>query len=58
MDYIGLLNLVLTLGETFLNSAGAKLPAEVLASVQAALSALSAHRDDEVTKANLETQRG
>lgn len=35
-----------------------KLPAELVSAVQAAVDSWAAHRDDLVTKANLEAQRG
>jgi hypothetical protein len=37
---------------------GAKLPAEVLAAVQAAIDALINHKQDVINKANLDTLRG
>lgn len=42
----------------FLSQHGQKLPAELVAAGQAAVDAWAAHRDDVVTQANLESQRG
>lgn len=58
LDYITLLDLGLTFLGQFLGKLKNKLPAEVVTSIQAAIDALSAHKDDVVTKANLEAQRG
>lgn len=58
MGYLELLNLGLTFLNQYLSGIKNKLPAEVVTSVQAAITALEAHRDDIVTKANLEAQRG
>jgi hypothetical protein len=55
---IAILGLVLPFFETFLKEHGQKLPAEILASVQAAYNALLAHKADLITKADLEAQRG
>jgi hypothetical protein len=37
---------------------GAKVPAEILASIQAALDALAAHKQDVISKSNLDSLRG
>jgi hypothetical protein len=37
---------------------GAKVPAEILASVQAAIDALAAHKNDVISKSNLDAMRG
>lgn len=37
---------------------GAKVPAEILASIQAAIDALTAHRQDVISKSNLDSLRG
>jgi hypothetical protein len=44
--------------ETFLGRLKNKLPAEVVAAIQDAYDALDAHKQDLITKANLEAQRG
>ncbi len=58
MDYVSLIDLGIALLQSFLSGTKSKLPAEVLQSVQAAVDALAAHKDDVVTKAALEAQRG
>ena len=58
MDYASLIGLGISFLETFLSHTKTKLPAEVLASIQATITALQTHYDDVVTKANLEAQRG
>lgn len=58
MDYITLLDLGYSFLEMFLGKLKNKLPAEVVQAIQAATDAIAAHRTDEVTKANLESQRG
>lgn len=55
--------LLLDLGLGFLKTLLASLtksnaPAQVIDAVQAAFAAIEAHQNDEVTKANLESQRG
>lgn len=55
---IAILGLVLPFVQTFLTEHGQKLPAEVLGAVQTAYNALAAHRQDLITKADLEAQRG
>ena len=37
---------------------GAKVPAEILASVQAAIDALAVHKQDVISKSNLDALRG
>lgn len=37
---------------------GAKVPAELVTSIQAAIDALLQHKNDIITKANLDAQRG
>lgn len=58
--YITLLDLGLGFLQTFLTGlkGAGKAAAPVVAAVQAAIDAVAAHRDDEITKANLEAQRG
>lgn len=58
--YTILINLGLTALQTFLGGIKSigKAPVEVVAAVQAAVDAVAAHKDDLVTKANLEAQRG
>lgn len=58
MDYITLIDLGVSFLQMFLSKLSTKLPADVVASVQAAADALAAHKDDAITKANLEAQRG
>jgi hypothetical protein len=58
MDYVSLLNFFITIGMSFLSQTQSKLPREVLSAVQSALEAISKHRDDSITKANLEALRG
>ncbi len=55
---IAILSLVLPFLETFLSQHGQQLPADILASVQAAYDALMAHKADLMTKAEWEAQRG
>lgn len=58
MDYLTLIDLGLTFLTSFLDKMKNKLPAEVTKAVQAAIDALMVHKDDVVTKVNLEAQRG
>lgn len=58
MDYLTLLDLGFTFLNTFLGSLRNKLPAEVVASVQAAMDAILKHKNDVITKGALESQRG
>lgn len=58
MEYLPIVELFLSIGETFLGQLKNHLPAEVLQAVQSGLDALAAHRNDVITKANLEAQRG
>lgn len=51
-------DLSLTFLQLFLGKMSSKLPAQVVAAVQAAVDALAAHRTDLLTKANFEAQRG
>lgn len=53
-----LLDLGITFLQQFLISTGQKIPSQVVAAIQAAIDALSAHKDDLLTKANFEAQRG
>ena len=55
---LGILNIVIPFLEAFLANHGQNLPAEILKSVQAAYQALSQHRGDLITKANLDSLRG
>jgi hypothetical protein len=55
---IPLLDIGIQLGQMFLGKLQNQAPTHVLSAVQAAIDALMAHRDDLVTKANLEAQRG
>lgn len=59
MDYIQLIGLFVGYGSQLVGYlTKKKAPAEVIASLSAALAALDAHKNDELTKANLEAQRG
>lgn len=58
MDYISLLGLGIGLLRTYLDGMKNKLPAQIVAGLQASIDALEAHRQDELTKANFEAQRG
>lgn len=44
--------------QTFLSKTQAAIPVEVAKSIEATIASLEAHRDDLITKANLEAQRG
>jgi flagellin-specific chaperone FliS len=57
-NYIMLLDLGLSFLGTFLRNLKNKLPTEAVSAIQAAFNAIYAHRADEITKANLEAQRG
>ena len=57
MDYANIIALGIAFLQLFLKSTGGKLPAEILASVQAAVAALQAHQNDLITKAALEEER-
>ena len=57
--YITLLDVGLGFLQTFLGGLkGSKAPAEIIASVQAALDAIFAHKADIISKSNLEALRG
>lgn len=58
MEYVFFLNLGIAFLEKFLGEAKAKLPVEVIQAVESTIQALNAHKDDVITKANLEAQRG
>lgn len=53
-----LIELGLAFLQTFLSKTKAKLPVEVVTSLEASVAALQTHYDDVVSKANLEAQRG
>lgn len=55
---IEVVDLGLTFLQMFLGKYAKGLPAEVIAAVQASVDALAAHKDDLITKAALEAQRG
>lgn len=55
---IEVIDLGLTFLQMFLGKMSNKLPAEVVASIQAAVDALVLHKNDLITKAALEAQRG
>lgn len=55
---IELIDLGVTFLQMFLGKLSNQLPAEVLAAVEAAINALDAHKNDLITKAALEAQRG
>lgn len=56
-DYVPVIDLFIGLAEAFIGKTSTKLPAEVLAAVQAAIDALATHRNDVITKAAFEAQR-
>lgn len=58
MGYIELIDLGLTFLQSFLGGMKNKLPAEVVTAIQATIDALASHKQDELTKANFEAQRG
>jgi len=58
MDYATLISLGIEFLKLFLSKTKAKLPEEVVTSLEASVVALEAHNDDVITKANLEAQRG
>lgn len=55
---IELIDLGLSFLQPFLQKLHSQIPAEVEAAVQAAIDALVAHKQDLITKAALEAQRG
>lgn len=55
---IELIDLGMTFLEMFLGKLKTQIPAEVVTAVQAAIDALAAHKQDLISKANLEAQRG
>lgn len=55
---IELLDVGIQLGQMFLGKLQNQAPTHVLSAIQAAIDALVAHKDDLVTKQNLEAQRG
>jgi len=57
--YLTLLDVGLGFLQTFLGGLkGSKAPAEIVASIQAALDALFAHKQDVISKSNLDSLRG
>ena len=46
------------LTQYFQSAQGAKLPAEILAAIQAAITALINHKQDVINKSNLDSLRG
>ena len=58
MDYANLIGLGAQFLSAFLESSGNKLPAEIVSAVGNVISQLEAHKNDVVTKAALEAQRG
>jgi hypothetical protein len=58
MDYTTIIDLGIEFLQMFLGKLGNKLPVEVVTSIQASIDALAAHKQDELTKANFEAQRG
>lgn len=59
MDYIQLIELFVGYGSQLVGYlTKKKAPAEVIDALSAALVALETHKNDEITKANLEAQRG
>lgn len=55
---IALIDLGLTFLTGFLGNVQNQVPKNVVSAIQAAIDALSAHREDLITKANLESNRG
>lgn len=55
---IPVIDLAITFLEMYLGKMSNKLPAEVVAAIGAAIDALSAHKTDLLTKANMEAARG
>lgn len=55
---LALVSLGLTFLQEFLANSKNQLPAQVVASVEAAIAALAAHKADLITQAALEAQRG
>lgn len=55
---VPLIDLGIALLESFLGKLKSKIPLEVAQAVQAAIDALASHKNDLITKANLEAQRG
>jgi hypothetical protein len=55
--YLPFLNLGLGLLTQFLEGLKNQAPVHVLSAVQAAIDAITAHKDDVVSKANLEAQK-
>jgi hypothetical protein len=53
-----LLDVGLSFLQTFLSHTKSNVPSEVAGAVQAAIDAIAAHRNDLVTKAALDAQRG
>ena len=58
MEYVTLLDLGFSFLQAFLGGMKSKLPAEVAAAVQSAVDAIAAHRNDVITKAMIEAQKG
>lgn len=57
-EYAMLLDLGLSFGKSFLEKLKNKAPADLLSAGQAFILAVEAHRDDVLSKANFEKQRG
>jgi hypothetical protein len=55
---VPLLDLGISILEAFLGKLKDNLPAQIVADVQAVIDKLAAHKDDLISKANLEAQRG
>ena len=58
MDYANLIGLGLTFLQAFLNNTQHNLPAEIAGSIRGIITGLEAHKNDVVTKAAFEAQRG
>jgi hypothetical protein len=59
MMYLMLIDLGINFLTQYLQSVkGAKLPAEILVSIQTAIDALVTHKQDIINKSNLDAQRG
>jgi hypothetical protein len=58
MDYIALLDLGISFGQMFLEKIKNRAPSDLLSASQAFLDAAIAHKNDVISRANLEAQRG
>jgi hypothetical protein len=56
--YVMLLDLGISFGQSFLEKLKTKAPADLLSAGKAFVDSVAAHRDDVISKANLEAARG